>query len=103
MKMMTKEILNKIPKLYEQEGKGEKAIVYVKFFCPWNDWSWYATEFDGEDTFFGLVKGHETELGYFTLSEIEKCKGPLGMKIERDKYFKPQTLEEVRKPFSIKV
>jgi hypothetical protein len=30
-----------------------------------SSWTWYSTEFDGEDLFFGLVVGFETELGYF--------------------------------------
>ena len=54
-----------LPKLYSQEEKGDEAVAYVKFFTPWSNWTWYATEFDGEDTFFGLVIGLETELGYF--------------------------------------
>ena len=95
MKLLTKEIRKKLPSLYAQEGKGGKAIVYVKFFTPDSSWTWYATEFDGEDTFFGLVDGHEKELGYFSLKELESVKGPMGLPIERDLYFKPKTLEEV--------
>lgn len=44
MKLMTQEILIKIPPLYSQESKGEDAIVYVKFFTPWSNWTWFATE-----------------------------------------------------------
>lgn len=46
-------------------------------------------------TFFGLVDGFEKELGYFSLSELESVKGPLGLKIERDLYFKPTTLKKI--------
>jgi hypothetical protein len=45
--------------------------------------------------FFGLVDGHEKELGYFLLSELEEVRGPMGLPIERDLYFKPKTLEEI--------
>tara|TARA_R100001198_G_C5082375_1_gene123239 strand:- start:95 stop:421 length:327 start_codon:yes stop_codon:yes gene_type:complete len=96
MKLMTKEIQNKMPKLYEQEGKGGKAKAYVKYFCPWNHWTWYGFEFDGKDEFFGLVRGNEDELGYFTLSELEKVVHPFGLKIERDLYYTPQTLDEIK-------
>lgn len=97
MKMMTKEIINKIPKLYETDGQPEdKKIAHVKFFCPWNHWTWYAFEFDGKDTFFGFVKGHDSELGYFSLSELESITGPFGLKIERDMYSSPLTLTEIR-------
>ena len=29
--------------------------MYVKFFDPWSQWTWYATEFDGKNEFFGIV------------------------------------------------
>lgn len=96
MKLLTKAILQKLPKLYAQEKKGEDAVVYVKFFTPDANWTWYATEFDGEDTFFGLVKGQETELGYFSLRELQAARGPWGLPVERDRYFTPKTLREVR-------
>jgi hypothetical protein len=54
-----------------------------------------ATEFDGEDTFFGLVDGHERELGYFSLRELESVRGALGLPIERDLYWRPKTLREI--------
>ena len=95
MRLLTQEIRKKLPKLYEQEAKGGDDVVYVKFFTPWSSWTWYATEFDGEDTFFGLVDGHEKELGYFSLSELKNLRGPLGLSIERDLYWQPKKLEEI--------
>ncbi|MCL4386455.1 MAG: DUF2958 domain-containing protein [Cyanobacteria bacterium] len=67
----------------------------MKFFTPDSNWSWYVTEFDGVDLFFGLVDGFEKELGYFSLSEIEKIRGPMCLKIEIDLYFQPTTLKEL--------
>jgi hypothetical protein len=95
MKLLTKEILDKLPKLYSQEKKGLDAIVQVKFFTPWSNWTWYATEYDGEDIFFGLVDGLEKELGTFSLMELESLVGPAGLKIERDMYFEPTTLRKL--------
>ena len=95
MKLLTKELLEKLPKLYTQEEKGLDAVAVVKFFTPDSNWTWYATEFDGEDTFFGLVEGIEKELGYFRLSELKSIRGTLGLPIERDLYFKPKTLKEL--------
>lgn len=97
MKLINDEIIKKLPKLYEQDGKGFNAIAYIKFFTPDSNWSWYVTEFDGTDLFFGLVDGFDKEMGYFSLSELEGVKGPLGLKIERDLYFKPTTLKELMK------
>ena len=95
MRLLTKEIRNTLPPLYSQEELGSKAVVHVKFFTPDSSWTWLATEFDGKDTFFGLVDGHFKELGYFSLAELESVRGPLGLPIERDLYWKPKTLEEI--------
>ena len=56
-----------------------------------------AAEFDGSDIFFGLVIGFETELGYFSLSELESIVGPYGLKIERDISFTPTALKDIEK------
>jgi hypothetical protein len=95
MKLLPQEIREILPPLYSQEDKNGKAVVYAKYFCPSSSWTWYATEFDGQDTFFGLVEGFEKELGYFNLSELESITGPMGLPIERDLYWKPKTLAEI--------
>jgi hypothetical protein len=58
--------------------------------------TWYASEFDGHDIFFGLVIGFEMELGYFSLSELSSVHGGLGLPIERDRYFTPTSLQELK-------
>ena len=96
MKLLTEEIKNKLPKLYANENKKpEDIFVICKFFNPMGSWTWYATEFDGEDRFFGFVRGFENELGYFSLIELQSVKGPLGLGIERDRHFGKHTLAEV--------
>ncbi len=85
----------KLPKLYSGEEKGLDALAQVKFFTPDSDWTWYASEFDGEDVFFGLVSGFEVELGYFSLKELKEARGSLGLPIERDLNFEPKTLGEL--------
>jgi hypothetical protein len=83
----------KLAKPYETEGKNlSEVMAPVKFFCPWSNWTWYAAEFDGEDLFFGLVDGHEKELGYFSLKELSDLTGPMGLKIERDLHWTPKDL-----------
>ena len=105
MKLLTKEIRKQLPPLYAQDSKGGQAVVYVKYFTPSAQWSWYATEGtplldeNGQQEvdfqFFGLVDGLEKELGYFNLSELERVRGPMGLPIERDLYWQPKTLEEI--------
>ena len=95
MKLLTQEIKQKLPKLGETDNQAD-PIVQVKSFCPWNHWTWFAYEYDGEDIFFGFVKGDFDELGTFSLSELEKIRGPLGLGIERDIYFKPKPLSKCK-------
>jgi hypothetical protein len=97
--MLTKELEKKLPPLYSQDGKGYDAVAVVKYFTPWTNWTWYATEGtrqeDGDMLFFGLVDGHERELGYFSLRELESVTGPFGLRIERDYHFKPTKLSDL--------
>jgi hypothetical protein len=95
MKLLTEELRRKLPAIKGQEEKGVEALAFAKFFMPGSHWVWYATEFDGEDLFFGFVKGDFPELGYFSLSELEAVRGPLGLPIERDLHFTPTPLREL--------
>jgi hypothetical protein len=104
MKLLPKEIRKKLPPLYAQESKGGRGVVYLKLFTPDSSWSWYITEGSpiqdesGKEVdfhFFGLVDGHEKELGYVALSELESVRGPMGLPIERDLHWQPKTLGEI--------
>ncbi len=94
MKLLTTETRERLPKLYETQDEKD-PVLQVKFFTPWTSWTWYASEFDGEDLFFGLVEGFETEWGYFSLKELEAARGPGGLQIERDLYFEPTPASEI--------
>ena len=120
MKLLTKEIIRKLPPLYAQDGKGDAAKIHVKFFSPDGSWTWFVTEGnpivrrDGEIIgdipqadmqpgdeivdwlFFGMVHGFEKELGNFVLSELLSVRGKLGLPIERDLYFGDHTLGDLK-------
>jgi hypothetical protein len=96
MMLLTKENLAALPPLYSQEDTLDPLAV-VKFFDPCGSWTWYATEYNpAEGLFFGLVDGHEKELGYFSLADLESFKGPLGLGIERDRAFRPTPLSVLK-------
>ena len=95
MQLLTQEIRQMLPPLYSQEALGGRAVAQVKFFTPDGSWTWWATEFDGNDTFFGLVDGLEKELGYFSLAELQQVRGSLGLPVERDLHWRPKTLQEI--------
>ena len=101
MQLMTQALERRFAELGRQEGKGDDAVVVAKFFHPMSQWTWFATEFDPEERmFFGLVIGLETEMGYFSLDELEGLTaqepGILGWKVERDLYFQECTLGQIK-------
>ena len=104
MKLLTQEMRKKLPPLYAQDGKGGKAVAYLKLFTPDSGFTWWITEGspikdrDGNEIdfhFFGLVQGQFKELGYVSLKELEEVRGPMGLPIERDLHWQPKTLEEI--------
>lgn len=100
MKLLTKKLRAQMPEIYGTEPEGLQGQALVKFFTPDSNWTWYASEFDGKDTFYGLVIGFEMELGYFSLAELEQVRSPMGVKVERDLYFKPTTLEALQEHYT---
>ena len=44
-KLLTAEIKAKLPKIGSMDGKDPTTVpIVVKFFSPYNGWTWYATE-----------------------------------------------------------
>ena len=86
-----------LPKLYSQEGNKDPTV-YVKFFCPWNQWTFYFTEGELQEDdfiFFGYVVGFEREWGYSSLNELSSITGPMGLKIERDIHFSAKPASQI--------
>ena len=95
MELIPKEIRNTIPKLYETENQND-PVAYVKLFI--DGWTWYITELSIDDIAFGyVVSPFESELGYFSLDEIQSIKGSFGIGVERDLSFKPSKLSILKK------
>lgn len=87
-----------MPKTYEQDGKGDAAIVSLHYFAG-GQANWWITEKDtetydepGQYQAFGLADlfGDGGELGYISIVEL------LTNGAELDLYFTPRTLGEVR-------
>jgi len=43
MELLPEELKNQLPKLYEQE-KAEDPKIFIKFFFPAGNWTWFVTE-----------------------------------------------------------
>ena len=95
MKLLTAALRKEFEKTGSQDGLGMDAKVIAKYFTPDSSWTWYALEFDGEDTFFGIADGFEVEYGNFSLREMEEVRGKLGLPIERDLHFENKTVRDL--------
>ena len=63
MQLLNKTCLNGVPKLYEQDGLGDEAIVHLKFYI--DSWTWLLTELDQKT---GREKSSfVTRRGFFSL------------------------------------
>jgi hypothetical protein len=119
--LLTAENVRKLPPLYAQDGKGEDAIAYVKFFGS-GRWTWFATEASAVERRFGevvevpltevedasqildvrffgkVVSGLGAdcdELAYFSLVDLASVQfPPFGLAVERDLYFDPVPLRD---------
>lgn len=77
----------------------DNPVIIAMFFNPCGSQTWYAINYDElSNCCFGYVTGmFEDELGYFSIDELESLTvPPFGMRIERDLYFKPCTLSEIK-------
>ena len=101
-KLLTKEIIDRLPPLYSQENVKD-PMVQVKFFSPYSGYTLYVTEASpkGDDIlFFGWVEGTAfPELGYSSFKELETASrmgGKLPL-IERDMGWRPRRLSKAKK------
>ena len=91
MELLPAETAAQLPPIYTHDGDPDAPVV-LKIFDPCSNWTWYATEYDPEQRiFFGFVVGHEEELGYFSLDELQSVKNRLGLPLERDLHWNPET------------
>ncbi|HEX2986701.1 MAG TPA: DUF2958 domain-containing protein [Chloroflexota bacterium] len=98
MRLLTKEIMRKLPALYATEDVPDgHRMALVKFFNPTSGGTWYVFEGvaqeDGDWLLFCYVVdlGFD-ELGYVSLRELEGVRLPSGLGIERDLHFRPVSL-----------
>lgn len=86
------QLVESMPRIYEQDGKGDEAVAHLHYFLRGADW--YITERDTTDEqlqAFGLVDlGYGPELGYVSLEEITACGAEL------DLYFTPTAIAPLR-------
>ena len=95
MKLMTKAIQEQAEKQYDEGSDMEQKVV-AKYFDPMGSWKWFLMNKKKDDSYcWGIVKGHEVEMGSFSIDELENIKLPFGLGIERDTMFKPMKAKDV--------
>lgn len=96
MKLMTKAIIERLPKLGATDGKPSSEVkVPLKLFDPCGRLTYFVTEWDGEDTLFGYMVsplGADCdEFGYSSLTELTEVRNRFGLGIERDIHWDSNT------------
>lgn len=96
----TKEILSKIPKLYETEKTPlQEKLIMIHFFISGTDF--YIAEYDGSDLFWGFTilnnNNEMAEWGYISYKELKDIMVGPGLEIEYDKHWKVRKANEVDK------
>jgi hypothetical protein len=99
MQLLPEGTAGALPPLYATEGTPvQQKVLYVKFFDPYTQWTWYACEYDPKERiFFGYVVGQTREWGEFSLDELESLEMPDGStpRIQRDESFVPSPFENL--------
>ena len=90
-----KNIFATMPRTYDTDGQGGKAVAYLHYFKGGSDW--YITELDRapeqlQAFGYAILNGDKemAELGYISIKEL------IANGVELDLYYTPQTLNEIR-------
>lgn len=95
MNLLPNHIRKQLPKLYATEHvQPADKISVLRLYTVDTTWEWHLCEFDGRDTFFGFVIGLEAEWGYVPQRELQQARGPLGLPIRRDAFWRPKPMRE---------
>jgi hypothetical protein len=73
-----------------------ETFASVCYALPLTDWVWYATGFDGRDTFYGLVVEDTIACATFSLTDLARLRGPHGSAVEHASDFEPRTLGDLK-------
>ena len=97
MNLFTKAIKNKLIANHNNQDGTKTFKSVLKLFNPTGIGTWYLSELDPETNIaFGLCDLGNQELGYVSIDELQSFKGRMGLGIERDRFFKPTSFEELQ-------
>ena len=95
MKLLTKAQRMKMIKNHQQQDGTKEFDGVVKLFNPIGLGTWYLSELDPDTNIaWGVCSITDAEYGSVSIDEIEETTLAMGLKIERDKFWKPCSLRE---------
>ena len=91
MKLLTKKIIEKAHKQYDEYDCDIDQDIIAKFFNPCGDGTWYLMNMNKDNDYcWGVVSMMgNVEVGSFSMVELKNINLMFGLKIERDLYFEP--------------
>ena len=93
MKLLTKSLEKKLRDNSSAQDGSKSFAAVVKLFNPTGSGTWYLSELDKDNNFYGLCDLGCPELGYVSLDELSRYKGWCGLGIERDRSFDANKLK----------
>lgn len=96
----SKEILSKLPRLYETEHVSLKdKTIHLHFFIGGCDW--FIAEFDGHDLLWGYAILNNdfdcAEWGYISLEELKSIRIPPGIEVDFDLHWNLRPASQIDK------
>ena len=93
MKLLTKSLEKKLRDNSSAQDGSKSFAAVVKLFNPTGIGTWYLSELDKDNNFYGLCDLGYPELGHVSLDELSRYKGAFGLGIERDRSFDANKLK----------
>lgn len=98
MELLPKQLASNLPVIGSSPDIPlEDTTVHIRYFDSSTSWRWYVLEFDGKDTFFGLlVSNYLVTAGQFTLTELQSIRNEDGdPSIRRDLEFSLRSVRDL--------
>ena len=98
--LLTQELKDRFLKVGDQRDESDPIIV-AHFFNPGWAWDWYAFSYDDVDQIFvwyvSIFRDRNDECWSFSLQELQNYRWPLGLGIERDRFWKEIPFSSLKK------
>lgn len=87
---------DKLPVTLDPNLDADQIVCRVRLFNPTGSGTWWLASYDPESGIaFGIAELFERELGDIYMPELVAHRGLMGLPIERDIHFRPQTVAAI--------